>query len=173
MTECQDQFQINFASRLSSNYAIGTWKVLGNNVSFQCRNWAHSSVHWSLPFSIARKNLYKVHVTLKHTRYNMPKIEKDRRENDSLTELVCTGRIGAIKVVYMIQKSPRGKYDILEKKWIFVKKSESWPLLFIEKLRNCYLLPVNWYLFITAHQLPRPLSLLLKSTLSVRCQDCP
>ena len=46
----------------------------------------------------------------------MPKIEKDRRENDSLTELVCTGRIGAIKVVYMIQKSPRGKYDILEKK---------------------------------------------------------
>ena len=47
MTECQDQFQINFASRISSNYAIGTWKVLGNDVSLECPHWAHSTNEWA------------------------------------------------------------------------------------------------------------------------------
>ena len=35
MTRCLDQVQINFASRLSTIYANGTWKVLGNTIFVQ------------------------------------------------------------------------------------------------------------------------------------------
>ena len=42
MTECEDQVQIDFASRLSSIFAVGTWKVLGNNLNFKCPYWALS-----------------------------------------------------------------------------------------------------------------------------------
>ena len=41
-----DQVQIDFLNRLASDYAIETWKVLGNNVSFECQNWAHSTAHY-------------------------------------------------------------------------------------------------------------------------------
>ena len=48
ITECQDQVQIDFACRLSSNYALGTWKLLGNNFVFKCLYWAHSNAEASV-----------------------------------------------------------------------------------------------------------------------------
>ena len=42
MTGCQDQVYIDYASRLSSNYAIGTWKVHGNNLVFEYPYWVHT-----------------------------------------------------------------------------------------------------------------------------------
>ena len=41
ITECLDQVQINFPIRPHSNYASGTWNVLGNESLVECSNWAH------------------------------------------------------------------------------------------------------------------------------------
>ena len=45
MTWCLDQVQIDFPIRLSSNYANGIEKVLGNKILLRCPNGAHPTVH--------------------------------------------------------------------------------------------------------------------------------